>query len=120
MPTYVYQCDDCGHDFEAVQKFADEPLTVCPECKGRVRRVLQPSPVIFKGSGWYITDSRNKPAANGSAKADKSGKTEKTEKADTGAKAASGEAAAKADANANTGATKSDKAAKAPAAASAD
>ncbi|HEU5431397.1 MAG TPA: FmdB family zinc ribbon protein [Thermomicrobiales bacterium] len=111
MPTYVYQCDDCGHDFEAVQRFADEPLTVCPECNGRVRRVLQPSPVIFKGSGWYITDSRNKASANGSAKA------EKTEKAESGAKADAGEAKGKADKSAKE--AKADSA-KAPAAASAD
>ena len=58
MPTYVYQCDDCGHDFEAFQKFSEDPLTVCSACGGHVRRVLQPAPVIFKGSGWYITDSR--------------------------------------------------------------
>ncbi|HEU0115993.1 MAG TPA: FmdB family zinc ribbon protein [Thermomicrobiales bacterium] len=108
MPTYVYQCDDCGHDFEAVQKFADEPLTVCPECSGRVRRVLQPSPVIFKGSGWYITDSRAKSSPNGSAKA---------EKAESGAKADGGEAKSKTDKSANE--SKADSA-KTPAAASAD
>jgi putative FmdB family regulatory protein len=105
MPTYVYQCDQCGHDFEAVQKFADEPLTVCPECAGHVRRVLQPSPVIFKGSGWYITDSRNKSSANG---AEKSGKAEKS------AKAEAGETSGKADKKASE--AKSD-AAKTPAAA---
>jgi putative FmdB family regulatory protein len=111
MPTYVYQCDDCGHDFEAVQRFADEPLTVCPECQGRVRRVLQPSPVIFKGSGWYITDSRNKSRANGSTKA------EKAEKAESGAKADASEAKAKTDTSAKE--SKADTA-KTPAAASAD
>ena len=108
MPTYVYQCDQCGHDFEAVQKFSDEPLTVCPECAGRVRRVLQPSPVIFKGSGWYITDSRNKPSANG---AEKSAKGEKS------AKAEAGESNGKSDKMAS--AAKSD-GAKTPAAATAD
>ena|SRR5690348_4114933 len=101
MPTYVYQCEDCGHDFEAVQKFSDAPLTVCPECEGRVRRVLQPSPVIFKGSGWYITDSRNKPGANGSAKAEKGAKTE----------------AAESNGKADKSAAKTDTAAKTPAAA---
>ncbi|HET7095138.1 MAG TPA: FmdB family zinc ribbon protein [Thermomicrobiales bacterium] len=115
MPTYVYQCDDCGHDFEAVQKFADEPLSVCPECQGRVRRVLQPSPVIFKGSGWYITDSRNKPGANGAAKAGQTGKAE------SGAKAEAADANGKADKSAGDAkGDKAEKAAKTPAAASAD
>lgn len=58
MPTYRYRCADCGHDFEQVQKFADDPLTVCPSCNGTIRRVIQPVGVVFKGSGWYINDSR--------------------------------------------------------------
>lgn len=58
MPTYHYRCSACGHEFEAFQKFADDPLTECPECAGEIKRVLQPVGVVFKGSGWYITDSR--------------------------------------------------------------
>lgn len=60
MPTYVYACDSCGKQFEQFQSFKDEPLTVCPSCQteGKVRRVIQPAGVVFKGSGWYITDSR--------------------------------------------------------------
>lgn len=61
MPTYQYQCRDCGHAFERFQKFSDDPLTDCPECDGTVQRVIQNVGVVFKGSGWYITDSR-KPA----------------------------------------------------------
>ncbi len=59
MPTYVYACDACGKQFEQFQSFKDEPLTVC-RCgqEGRVRRVIQPAGIVFKGSGWYITDSR--------------------------------------------------------------
>ncbi len=60
MPTYTYQCDSCGHGFEAVQRFADDPLTKCPRCSASIRRVIQPVGVVFKGSGWYITDSRPK------------------------------------------------------------
>ncbi|CAA9545481.1 MAG: hypothetical protein AVDCRST_MAG59-1249 [uncultured Thermomicrobiales bacterium] len=59
MPTYAYQCQACAHAFDAFQKFSDDPLTVCPECQGRIRRVIHPTPVVFKGSGWYITDSKN-------------------------------------------------------------
>ena len=59
MPTYVYACDACGKQFEQFQSFRDEPLTVC-RCgeSGRVRRVIQPAGIVFKGSGWYINDSR--------------------------------------------------------------
>ena len=58
MPTYEYQCKTCGHHFERVQRFADDPIKICPECGAEVRRVIHPAGVIFKGSGWYITDSR--------------------------------------------------------------
>jgi putative FmdB family regulatory protein len=76
MPTYRYRCADCGNEFDQYQKFADDPLTTCPSCEGRIRRVIQPVGVVFKGSGWYVTDSR--PSSNGSTGADA-----KTDKADT-------------------------------------
>jgi putative FmdB family regulatory protein len=56
MPTYVYGCDACGHRFEQFQKFSDEPIRVCPECGKAVRRIFQPAGIVFKGSGWHITD----------------------------------------------------------------
>lgn len=58
MPTYAYRCAACGHEFDAHQRFADDPLRDCPVCTGAIRRVIQPVGVVFKGSGWYITDSR--------------------------------------------------------------
>lgn len=58
MPIYLYQCDSCGVRFERVQRMSAEPLTDCPECDGDVHRVIQPVGVIFKGSGFYITDNR--------------------------------------------------------------
>src|SRR5688572_13685322 len=58
MPTYQYECRDCENQFEQFQKFSDDPLTDCPTCEGTVRRVIQNVGVVFKGSGWYITDSR--------------------------------------------------------------
>ncbi len=63
MPTYDYACEDCGHRFEIRQSFSEDPLTVCPECSGHIRRVIHPSGIIFKGSGWYITDSRDTSSA---------------------------------------------------------
>ena len=59
MPTYQYTCTDCGEPIEAVQKFTDEPLTVCAACGGRLRKVFSPVGIVFKGSGFYRTDSRN-------------------------------------------------------------
>ncbi|HEV2109083.1 MAG TPA: FmdB family zinc ribbon protein [Thermomicrobiales bacterium] len=58
MPTYSYRCDTCHHQFDQIQRFSDNPLTDCPACEGSVRRVIQPVGVVFKGSGWYINDSR--------------------------------------------------------------
>ena len=59
MPTYVYACADCSAQFEQFQRFSDEPLTICPRCQGSIRRVFQPVGIVFKGSGWYINDSRS-------------------------------------------------------------
>lgn len=58
MPTYQYACTACGHQLEAVQTFADDPLTECPACEGRLRKLFSGIGVVFKGSGFYRTDSR--------------------------------------------------------------
>jgi putative FmdB family regulatory protein len=58
MPTYEYACSTCGHRFDVRQSFNDAPISDCPECGATVRRVLYPAGVIFKGTGWYKTDSR--------------------------------------------------------------
>ena len=60
MPIYVYQCDSCGVTFERQQHFGDAPMTHCPECDGHVHRVIQPVGIVFKGSGFYVTDNRAK------------------------------------------------------------
>ena len=65
MPTYQYRCTECGEDLEVVQKFSDEPLTVCPACQGALRKVFSPVGIVFKGSGFYRNDSR-KGAGSGS------------------------------------------------------
>lgn len=59
MPTYAYTCTVCDHSFDVHQSFADAPLTVCPECSGRLRKVFSPVGVVFKGSGFYRTDARS-------------------------------------------------------------
>ncbi|MHA7958280.1 FmdB family zinc ribbon protein [Streptomyces sp. L500] len=58
MPTYQYQCTACGEGLEAVQKFTDDALTVCPQCDGRLKKVFSAVGIVFKGSGFYRNDSR--------------------------------------------------------------
>jgi putative FmdB family regulatory protein len=77
VPTYQYTCTECGEPVEVVQKFTDEPLTVCSACGGRLRKVFSPVGIVFKGSGFYRTDSRK-----GSLSADKPDKPEKSDKAE--------------------------------------
>ena len=85
MPTYVYGCDACGHRFEQFQKFSDEPIRICPNCDSTVRRIFQPARIVFKGSGWHVTDYKR--AGSGSAESSNGGDgaatTGDTTKADT-------------------------------------
>lgn len=60
MPLYEYQCQECGLRFERRQSFSDEPIKICPDCEGPVVRLIQPAGIIFKGSGFYVTDHRSK------------------------------------------------------------
>ena len=73
MPTYQYACTECDHAFEQFQSFTEDALTVCPRCEGRLRKVFNAVGVVFKGSGFYRTDSRN-----GGSSSDTSTKTEST------------------------------------------
>jgi putative FmdB family regulatory protein len=72
VPTYQYACTVCGHQLEAVQSFSDAPLTVCPECDGRLRKVFSSVGIVFKGSGFYRTDSRAGTPAEGASSGAKS------------------------------------------------
>jgi putative FmdB family regulatory protein len=73
VPTYQYSCTTCGHALEVVQSFSDDPLTECPECQGRLRKVFGSVGVVFKGPGFYRTDSRAA-ARNGRSESAKGGK----------------------------------------------
>jgi len=68
VPIYGYRCTNCGHQFEIQQRMSDEPLQVCPKCQGKLTKVLYPTGVIFKGSGFYTTDYKaaGKASDNGS------------------------------------------------------
>ena len=85
MPTYEYACTECGDRTEVVQSIADAPLTTCTVCGGRLRKVFSPVGIVFKGSGFYRTDSRGKPAKTGGDAGDKAKKP-----ADTTAKSSDG------------------------------
>jgi putative FmdB family regulatory protein len=82
MPTYVYRCDSCGHQFELFQRMSDDPVDTCPECERKVRRVIHPVGVVFKGSGWYINDSRSKGSTDAPAASDTRSETAAEKKAD--------------------------------------
>ncbi|MFF1353996.1 FmdB family zinc ribbon protein [Streptomyces sp. NPDC058297] len=67
MPTYQYQCTECGEGLEAVQKFTDDALTVCPSCDGRLKKVFSAVGIVFKGSGFYRNDSRGSSSSSSPA-----------------------------------------------------
>ncbi|MFH8464072.1 FmdB family zinc ribbon protein [Streptomyces sp. NPDC017991] len=73
MPTYQYQCTECGEGLEAVQKFTDDALTVCPNCSGRLKKVYSAVGIVFKGSGFYRNDSRGSSSSSSPATAKSSG-----------------------------------------------
>jgi putative FmdB family regulatory protein len=101
VPTYSYACTECDNKFDVVQAFSDDALTQCPECEGRLRKLFGKVGVVFKGSGFYRTDSRtsdsDKPSSNG--------KSESSTKDQAGSKQS--EAGSSADSKAGSGSTSS-------------
>ena len=94
MPTYGYRCGTCGHQFEIIQRISDEPLTTCPNCQGKLAKILYPVGISFKGSGFYTTDYKasgkssetssngSSPSKEGSSEG-KSGETKSESKSET-------------------------------------
>jgi len=74
VPTYQYACTECGHAFEQAQSFSDDALTECPQCRGRLRKLFNAVGVVFKGSGFYRTDSRSGSGDAGSGSTTPGGK----------------------------------------------
>ena len=118
MPLYPYHCTQCGHRFEKIQHFSDEPETVCPECGGKLERTLTAPGLQFKGAGWYVNDYAPKSStssadgAGSGEKADKKSekKTEtKTESKSESKTASGGESSASSSASSTSG-TSTDKA----------
>ncbi|GIH09116.1 FmdB family transcriptional regulator [Rhizocola hellebori] len=97
MPTYQYACTACGHQLEAVQTFADDPLTECPACEGRLRKLFSGIGVVFKGSGFYRTDSRagaSSSLSSSSSSSDGAAKKSDSAKSDSAPKQAESKPAA--------------------------
>ena len=85
MPIYEYECRKCGHRFERIQKFSDRRVRTCPECKGRVERLVHAPAIQFKGSGWYVNDysdagKKKAAAAKKESSGDKSSSSKKDSK----------------------------------------
>ncbi|GAB3253482.1 FmdB family zinc ribbon protein [Nocardioides dilutus] len=103
MPTYQYACTECGHAFEQVQSFSDDALTTCPECTGRLRKVFNAVGVVFKGSGFYRTDSRANGSSSGSSDTGTKTDTKTDTKTETKAETKSSDSTSKAPAAAAAG-----------------
>lgn len=97
MPTYEYQCRRCGERMEVFQKFSDKPLRVHAECGGDLQKVFHPSGIVFKGSGYYVTDSRSKSSTAATSNGSNGKKADKKEKADTSSSKTDNSASAAAD-----------------------
>ncbi|GAA3164997.1 zinc ribbon domain-containing protein [Planomonospora alba] len=83
MPTYQYACTACDNQFEIVQKFTDDALTVCPSCQGELRKVFSAVGIVFKGSGFYRTDSRSSNSSTVSSTSSGSGSKESSASKDS-------------------------------------
>ena len=115
MPTYQYACTECSHSFEQFQSFSDEALTECPECQGRLRKLYNAVGVVFKGSGFYRTDSRASNGSKGSSegssetksdtKSETKSDTKPAEKSDAKPAAAKGDSGSKTPAAAGSSAS---------------
>ena len=112
MPTYSYACTACEHRFDTVQKFTDPSLTDCPECSGRLRKLFSSVGIVFKGSGFYRTDSRtsdsDKPSSNGKSESstkDQAGSKQPEAGSSAGSKAGSGSTSSTASVSASSSAS---------------
>ncbi|SDG15854.1 FmdB family zinc ribbon protein [Pseudonocardia oroxyli] len=105
MPTYQYACTDCDHRFEAVQSFSDDALTVCPVCGGKLRKVFSSVGIVFKGSGFYRTDSRSG-SSSVSSGSDSSSKSESSsESSSSSSKTESSSSSSKSDSGSSSSST---------------
>ncbi|MFD4970122.1 FmdB family zinc ribbon protein [Streptomyces sp. NPDC058424] len=90
MPTYQYQCTECGEGLEAVQKFTDDALTECPGCGGRLKKVFSAVGIVFKGSGFYRNDSRGSSSSSSPVSSSKSSSSSSSSESPSGSSSSSG------------------------------
>ncbi|MFG3004026.1 FmdB family zinc ribbon protein [Streptomyces calvus] len=106
MPTYQYQCTECGEGLEAVQKFTDDALTECPQCKGRLKKVFSAVGIVFKGSGFYRNDSRGSSSSSSpAAKSSGSSSTSSSTSSDSGSGSGSGSSSGSSGSSSSTSTT---------------
>ena len=103
MPTYQYACTECGHAFEQFQNFSDDALAECPECGGRLRKVFNAVGVVFKGSGFYRTDSRSGSSSTVPATAGADGGSSSSESKPAAASAAAAPASSSSSSSGSSG-----------------
>jgi putative FmdB family regulatory protein len=94
VPTYQYACTDCDHAFEQVQSFTEDSLTSCPQCEGRLRKVFNAVGVVFKGSGFYRTDSRSDSKSSSAGTSSSASSSTSSTKSETSTAPAKSEAGA--------------------------
>ncbi|WP_093930400.1 FmdB family zinc ribbon protein [Streptomyces sp. ok210] len=109
MPTYQYQCTECGEGLEAVQKFTDDALTVCPNCEGRLKKVFSAVGIVLKGSGFYRNDSRgsSSSSAPASSSAKATGSTSSTSSTGSDSKSSASSSAAASSSSSSSSASSS-------------
>jgi putative FmdB family regulatory protein len=118
VPTYQYRCTECGDELEVVQKFSDEPLTVCPACQGSLRKVFSPVGIVFKGSGFYRTDSRKGSSGDDAKKKDKepaAAKSSDSSSSDSGKSSANGSSSSDSSSSSSSGKSEKSSSSAAPA-----
>ncbi|MFS1304713.1 FmdB family zinc ribbon protein [Streptosporangium longisporum] len=119
MPTYQYACNACDHQFEIVQKFSDDALTECPSCAGNLRKVFSAVGIVFKGSGFYRTDSRSSSSSTVTSANGSSGSSDSSKSSDSSGSSSSTDSKGSADSKGSSGSSdaKPSKATSTPAAA---
>ncbi|MGV9806200.1 FmdB family zinc ribbon protein [Micromonospora chersina] len=118
MPTYQYACTACGHQLEAVQSFSDAPLTECPACEGRLRKVFNSVGIVFKGSGFYRTDSRSSGSESATSTASKPAKSESSSNGSSGSSTTGSSNGSSASSSGSSGSSSGSSTSKAPASSS--
>ncbi|MFJ4472821.1 FmdB family zinc ribbon protein [Streptomyces sp. NPDC089424] len=105
MPTYQYQCTECGEGLEAVQKFTDDALTECPNCQGRLKKVFSAVGIVFKGSGFYRNDSRGSSSSSAPASTGSSSTSSSTASSSSGSSSSSSSSDSKASSTGSSSST---------------